>query len=78
MNPIIKIGIPVVTSPMIKTVIISDGLSDQPVLIDFSKPLKIIKQTKKKPTDIGKKDQEISDVPNTQIAYGDPRHTTKT
>lgn len=67
-NPIIKIGIPVVTSPIIKTVIISAGLRDHEFLIVFNRPLKRIRQTKKNPTDIGKNDQEISDVPSTQIA----------
>ena len=67
-NPIINMGIPVVTSPIIKTVTISDELRDQDGFIEVRSPLITIKQTKKNPTDIGKNDQEISDVPSTQIA----------
>ena len=68
MKPIMKMGIPVVTRPITTTVIISAGLSADCVLNDLIRALRRSRQTRKKPTEIGKKDQVISDEPRTQIA----------
>ena len=53
-NPIINMGIPVVTSPIIKTVTISDELRDQDGFIEVRSPLKTIKQTKRIQRILGK------------------------
>ena len=63
-----KMGIPVVTRPITTTVIISAGLSADWGLNDLIRALRKSRQTRKKPTEIGKKDQVISDEPRTQIA----------
>jgi len=63
-----KMGIAVVTRPITTTVIISAGMRADCVLKDVIRALRRSRQTRKKPTEIGKKDQVISDEPRTQIA----------
>ena len=67
-KPIIKMGMPVVTRPITTTVIISAGLSAECGQNDLIRALRKRTQTRKKPTEIGKKDQGISDEPKTQMA----------
>ena len=64
---------PVQTKPMTTTVIISAGRSAQFALRVFSRALAKMRQTKRNPTPIGKKDHVISDEPKVQIECGAPR-----
>ena len=68
-----KTGMPVQTKPMTTTVIISAGRSVQFALRVFSRALAKMRQTKRNPTPIGKKDQVISDEPKVQMECGAPK-----
>ena len=71
-NPTMKIGIPLVTSPMITMVISSEDCSAHDRLTFFTSPLSKTITTKENPTLTGKNDHVISEEPTIQIEVGAP------
>lgn len=71
-------GMPLPTSPMTTTFIISDGLSAADRRMRFSPALANTTRMKGRPTPIGKKDHVISVDPTMKTDRGAPRQTIST